>query len=66
MADSFPKDRALLPDQVMRVNKARLCMLLHKTPEEIDAAGAGGLRDIMDVVKYDERVAELQQRRKKR
>jgi hypothetical protein len=49
----FPTQVTLDPDEVERVNRVRLALLLHKTPAEIDALPEADYNDLMQVIWAD-------------
>jgi hypothetical protein len=63
MAD-HPKLTELEPDEVIRINRARLAILLHKTPHEIDATPVQDLEDLIAVKHMDDEINARKQQGK--
>jgi hypothetical protein len=40
-------------EEIYRLNTARLCLLLHKVPDEIEAADNDGLLDVLAINEMD-------------
>ena len=43
----------LLPDEVYAINRARLAVALHKTPDEIENAALDGMWDVLGTLEFD-------------
>lgn len=60
------KQAALDPEEVWRVNRVRLAMLLRRLPHEIDAMPFQDVVDVMEVERAERMYAEVQQAKRGR
>lgn len=58
MSALFPDQVTLDADEVLRVQRVQLAVLLHKTPAEIDAMSVPDVADVMQIwAAHEKRVA---------
>jgi len=58
----FPRQVQLEQFEMHRINRARLAIRLHKLPEEIDAAPAQDVHDLIAVINAEARLQERMQK----
>jgi hypothetical protein len=61
----MPEQVTLDADEAYRINRARLAIKLHKLPHELDAMPLLDMADLVEVMKADDKLAELEAARQR-
>lgn len=56
----MPNQAQLGEDEAYRINRARLAVKLHKLPEELDAMPLTDYADLVEVMRMDDKLAEME------
>lgn len=54
-----PKQARLTKDEAHRIDRARLALMLHKLPSEVDAMPFTDVADLIEVMSTDRKLEEL-------